>query len=151
MSDFRINSARRSLQLGTTLVEVLVTVVVISIGLLGIAGLQAVSVRDTQSSVVRSQATALADFILDRMRANRPRWLDYAVNYADTKAGADRASVDIRDWKTLLAANAAQGEITLEGEVVVVKVRWNERELQRDADVVATPTIAVEFVTRTEI
>ena len=61
---------RRNRQSGFTLIEVLVSVVVLSIGLVGVAGLQAVSLKNNQSAFMRSQATALAYDMADRMRAN---------------------------------------------------------------------------------
>ena len=59
---------------GFTLVEVLVAMVVLSIGMLGLAGLQATSLKSNQSAFNRSQATQLAYEMADKMRANR----DYA-------------------------------------------------------------------------
>jgi len=55
---------------GTSLMEVLVTVVVLSVGLLGLAGLQAAGQRNAHHAYLRSQAVVLAYDILDRMRAN---------------------------------------------------------------------------------
>ena len=57
-------------QRGVTLVEVLVAVVVLSIGLLGLAQLQMTTLRQTQSALLRSHATLLGYDITDRMRAN---------------------------------------------------------------------------------
>ena len=55
---------------GLSLIEILVTVVVLSIGLLGIAGMQAFGVRYSHDSYVRSQATMLANELIERMHAN---------------------------------------------------------------------------------
>ena len=60
----------RTQQSGFTLIEVLVSVLVLSIGLVGVAALQGVSLKSTQSAFMRSQATALAYDLADRMRAN---------------------------------------------------------------------------------
>ncbi|WP_206606719.1 type IV pilus modification protein PilV [Steroidobacter cummioxidans] len=57
-------------QRGFTLVEILVTVVLISVGLLGVAALQLTTLRGNQDAYVRSQASVLAGDILDRMRVN---------------------------------------------------------------------------------
>lgn len=57
-------------QNGFTLLEVLVTLVVVSIGLLGVLGLQTVGLSNTQISHARSLATVAADNIAERMRAN---------------------------------------------------------------------------------
>ena len=55
---------------GFTLIEVLIAMVILAIGLLGLAGLQATSLRNTQSAYFRSEATQLAYGMADRMRAN---------------------------------------------------------------------------------
>lgn len=55
---------------GFTLIEVLVTIVVVAIGLLGLAGLQISGLRANVSSEARSKATLLASDIIERMRAN---------------------------------------------------------------------------------
>ena len=68
-------------QRGATLIEVLVAMLVLSIGLLGLAGMQMTALKSNQSAYYRSQATVLAYDIIDRMRANR----------ADARARAEEA------------------------------------------------------------
>ena len=58
-------------QSGFTLIEVLITVLVVSIGLLGLAGLQISGLRANMGSEVRSNAAILANNIAERMRANQ--------------------------------------------------------------------------------
>ena len=60
----------RRKQEGFTLLEVLVAVLVFSFGLLGIAGMMTISVRNNHNGYLRSQANFLAENIVDRMRAN---------------------------------------------------------------------------------
>jgi len=55
---------------GFTMIEVLVAIFVLAIGLLGLAGLQANSLKNNTSAYTRSQAQLLAYDMLDRMRAN---------------------------------------------------------------------------------
>lgn len=55
---------------GFTLLEVLVAVMVFSFGLLGIAGLMSISVKNNHNGYLRSQANFLAENMVDRMRAN---------------------------------------------------------------------------------
>jgi type IV pilus assembly protein PilV len=66
---------------GFTLVEVLVSLVVLSIGLLGIAKLMLLSSHSNDSAYLRSQATALAYEMLDNMRANRQEALPPNSSY----------------------------------------------------------------------
>lgn len=74
---------------GFTLIEVLVALLVLSIGLLGLAALQTVSLKFNADSYTRTQATILAYDIVDRMRAN-PAGVtagDYDVADDSTAAG----------------------------------------------------------------
>lgn len=75
-------------QRGFTLVEVLVALVVLAIGLLGLASLQIMSIKFNTDSYLRSQATTLAYDISDRLRTNTAA--ARAGNYTTaTKADAD--------------------------------------------------------------
>lgn len=57
-------------QSGFTLLEVMVAIVVLSLGLLGLAGLQAASLRNNQTAYYRGIATQQAYDMADRLRAN---------------------------------------------------------------------------------
>ena len=57
-------------QRGLGLIEVMVAVLILGVGLLGIAAMQATALRNSQSSVERSQAVMQTYAILDAMRAN---------------------------------------------------------------------------------
>lgn len=73
---------------GFTLLEVLVAVLVLSIGLLGIAGLQVTGLRFNHSAYMRTQATLLAYELADRMRANRPTMVANGYNIPNAAGGA---------------------------------------------------------------
>jgi type IV pilus assembly protein PilV len=55
---------------GFTLLEVLVSIVVLSFGLLGIAGLQAFALKNNQGASLRSTATANSNDLIERMKTN---------------------------------------------------------------------------------
>lgn len=57
-------------QRGMTLIEILVAIVILSIGLLGLAGLQLKGMQVNQGSTYRWQAAALAEDLADRIRAD---------------------------------------------------------------------------------
>jgi len=91
---------------GFTLLEVLIALLIFTLGLLGMAGLLVVSVRVNHGAYLRTQASFLAQSMADRMRANTPRvWTnDYSASYptADTNPCAgttacSRANIAIRD------------------------------------------------------
>lgn len=67
-------------QRGFTLLEVLIAILVFSIGLLGVAGLMVLSVRTNHSAFLRTQASFLAESMADRMRTN----LGYVAEYNGT-------------------------------------------------------------------
>ena len=90
----------KNLQAGFTLLEVLIALLVLSFGLLGLAALQAYSVKANQSANFRSQATALASMMLDNMRANRANIGSYySDDYEDVSCGdaPDTSTVAARD------------------------------------------------------
>ena len=60
----------RSRQAGVGLIEVMVAVLVMAVGMLGIAAMQATALRNSQSSLERSQAVVQTYAVLDAMRAN---------------------------------------------------------------------------------
>jgi type IV pilus assembly protein PilV len=122
---------------GFTLVETLVALVVLSIGLLGVAALQLTSLRNNHSSAMRTQATFLAYDIIDRMRANREAALagqyDVAID-GEGEAGTV-AGDDIVAWKENIAntlpaidnegdTELANGSIARNGNVFTVTIRW---------------------------
>ena len=57
-------------QRGLTLIEVLVTLTILSVGLLGVAGLQGIAKRSTHQAYQRTLATQLVDGVIERIRAN---------------------------------------------------------------------------------
>jgi type IV pilus assembly protein PilV len=112
----RVSNGRHG---GFTLIEVLVSVLVISIGLLGVARLVLAAVKANDSAYFRGQAAALAYSILDDMRANRAYALTspgYTVAYGTyanpgvTCNGgtactpAQIAEYDLYMWKQQLSA-----------------------------------------------
>lgn len=137
---------------GFTLVEALVALLVLSIGLLGVAGLQLTALKNNNSASFRSQATYLAYDITDRMRANRARAVSglYDVNLGVMPAGGTLADSDVTSWKTILATTlpAGDGSIVVtpsaggvEG-IVTITIQWD------DTKGVGDP---LQFVTRTRI
>jgi len=70
LMDFSMDINTRSRIRGVSLIEVMVAVLVLSIGLLGMASLMGVSLRNTQSANYRTQAANLAYEFVDTARAN---------------------------------------------------------------------------------
>ena len=114
-------------QTGFSMVEVLVALVVLAIGLLGIAALYLNSLQSGRTAIYRTQAITLAADLADRIRMNRTAQASYATLFADAEAAvatcvttggcsdADLASTDLANWKAQIAQQLPNGQ----GQVVV--------------------------------
>jgi type IV pilus assembly protein PilV len=96
------------MQRGISLIEVLVTLVIISIGILGTASLQVVSKRANFESIQRSAAAHLANDYLQRMRGNRTVLDNYLV--ADFLGGKSLGASPAKDCATD-GANCVNSEL----------------------------------------
>lgn len=83
---------------GVSLIEVLVSVVIIGIGLLGIAAMQSVALRGGQSSLESSMAVMQTNAILEAMRANRANAAAYNGSYSAPPAASTAAQRDLNEW-----------------------------------------------------
>lgn len=151
--------SRYAQQSGMTLIEVLVTLVIMSVGLLGIAALQLTTLKGNQEAYVRSQASVLASYIIDRIRANQRGFVDGhydAIALGGNGPSGTTAREDLDRWQAeidrLLPGGAAvsNGSITrIAGTfTITVTLQWRERADQALQDDGTTP---VTFITRTEI
>jgi type IV pilus assembly protein PilV len=121
---------------GFSLIEVLVAVLVLAIGLLGVAALQINATRANQSAELRSQASMLAYFMLDAMRANRKAAISGAYNTEDKLCEAPSspstlAENDQKTWLEALKPNLVDqpstcGEIACNIDTCTVKVYWDD-------------------------
>lgn len=66
----RTTPVRRGSSAGFSMIELLVAVLVMGIGVLGITGLQMVSLQNNRAALLRAEATQLAYDMMDRVRAN---------------------------------------------------------------------------------
>ena len=131
-----------STQSGFTLLEVVIAILVLAIGLLGLASLQAVGLQFNQSSQFRTQATNLAYEMADRMRSNRQAARDTESDYNIDLAAPplsctqnfalDQATVAIRDvqsWRNNLACllPSGRGAIAVDSDgMATITVQWDD-------------------------
>ncbi len=146
-------SLQRHKSAGFSLFELLIALLILSVGLLGLATLQSTGIRSNDSASRRTAATFLAADIADRMRANMritgaggglaQNYASLAANYdIDTTGGypsdpgcgdsctaAQRPAQDAYDW----AVNGVQAQlpggqamVTQDGGFFVVTIMWDD-------------------------
>lgn len=100
---------------GFTLVEVLIALVVLSIGMLGIAALYLESLRASRAALVRTEAVTLASDIADRIRANRNPLNAYDCGgTCDAGEGGNAIAIaDLNAWRTAVAAQLPGGTTSI--------------------------------------
>jgi type IV pilus assembly protein PilV len=128
MSKSNTRPARSRPPRGFTLLEVLIALLVMSIGLLGIGKMMIMSARANDSAYLRSQATALAYTMLDAMRANRATAL---------VQGYDTLLVAPHQWACAQAAPGCTGDRQAQNDLLL----WTQslaRELPGGTGTVVT-------------
>lgn len=118
-------------QSGMTLVEVLVALLILSIGVLGAAVIQLNALKYTDSSRMVSQASFIAYDMLDRIRANADA--NYSWGQAErappsTAAGSVR-DLDLHDFEANIvgfAGEGAKGSVVVSGSEVTVSISWDD-------------------------
>jgi type IV pilus assembly protein PilV len=125
---------------GVSLLEVMISVLIMGIGLLGIAAMQATALRNSQSSAERSQAIIQSYSIIDAMRANRQNAMDGQYNTSgwmcEAPAAGSLSASDRTMWLSSLRSVIGSGatdqtvcgqvQCTTSTGICVVGVRWDD-------------------------
>ncbi|HOB61103.1 MAG TPA: type IV pilus modification protein PilV [Candidatus Competibacteraceae bacterium] len=138
MSTMKTKIIRIPKHAGFTLLEILVSIIILAVGLLGLASLQATSIRFNQSAYLRSQATVLAYDMIDRMRANivaaHNGNYDIAVTDTAPTGTSQLTDIDRRQWRIALShLPSGTGGITHSGDQFTVIVQWDDSRGQSAA------------------
>jgi type IV pilus assembly protein PilV len=150
-------------QSGVTLIEVLVSVLLMSIALLGMASLQATAVSQQSSSSSRSNAADLISDMTERLRAslpNAPGYKDgvtgtftitdsWATQNSGTLAtpsvdcllnacnATQQAEYDLQSWRLKVRRAMPQGSALISGDIqngVAITLMWYDKEFKQGAD-----------------
>ena len=168
--NMHINMTHR--QKGFSLIEALVAFLILSVGMLGIASLQTMSLKSGHTAALRTVAVMKVDEILESMRSNPTAVLDYAAGTADmgTDNGCSQTTVaaanctptqmaldELFRWKSSLiealpnnAGTTATVVITpavppATMNLVVVSVNWNERDQETGSAANMNYSVAVQM------
>jgi type IV pilus assembly protein PilV len=116
---------------GMSLIEVLISIVIASIGLLALAGVNTSSVRYTKMSQYRGTATLLASDIGERMRINKAGASSYVLqsnfatqaalpaaaptcdSYLTTCTAVQMAAFDLQTWQVLVRSQLPEGSASI--------------------------------------
>lgn len=122
---------RRSMR-GVGILEVMVSVLILAVGLLGVAAMQAIALRGGQSSLESTQAVIQTNAILEVIRANRDDAATF--NTAGMRCAAGVGNPLLEQWLVDLKATVGTaGDATTCGQIVgcpgacVITVRWNDQ------------------------
>lgn len=112
----------RKTQTGVGLIEVLITVLVLSTALMALAALQTRSLQYNSSAYLRSQANIIAYDIMDRIRISSP-------------GTGTVASLDDGEVSALVAAlPKGEGSVECSGRECTVSITWTEPTANKSGD-----------------
>lgn len=156
-----LHTSRKSQsQSGMSMIEILITIVISAVGLLGLAGMQMVSLKNVNNTQFRTLATIYAYDMAERMRSNRAgvdaNGYD-AIDGTETDPGctpcsaAQIAQADAYQWNQLLKASVenggftdgAVGTITANGALHDITVSWSEQSRDTGAMQVDTKSFTL--------
>ena len=131
--------SKRQGQKGLSLVESMIALLVISVGLLGIASLQITAMNQNASALHHSQAVWIAYNITDRIRANISQFnnydgIDTSIGYSGNCEGvgtncsnAQMLTADAADWQNMVSGlPGGRGIISSNADGLLVSVMWDD-------------------------
>jgi len=127
----------QSHQQGLTIIEAMAALLVISIGLLGIAGLQLTAMQQNSSALHQSKAVWAGYAMADRIRANNIRFADYSgidtnntytQDCMSTSCNHDQlVTADAAEWATTVSVlPGGRGQVTSTDDLLIVTVMWDD-------------------------
>ncbi|MGH8416665.1 MAG: type IV pilus modification protein PilV [Pseudomonas sp.] len=142
-----------SAQTGVTLIEVLVAVLVFSVGVLGVAMLQLNALKHTDSALRSTQVSFIAHDLLERIRANPDaNYAMASLNQAPTSGNPeiprDQDLFDFADQLRRVMGDDVQASVAVIGAKVTVTLDWNDARAQGEA--ASRQTMTLSSLTRAE-
>ncbi len=164
-----LDSKSTDRQSGFSLIEVMVTLAIVSVAALGMAGLQTLTLRANNNALLESQAATLAQDLIERIRANPEGVYATTFNaalvnssvvcegrYASCNANT-MAQYDLAHWKCSLGAVVlsgacemrgisgqlpnGDGSLTLAGNVYTITIRWFDSASNANRTIVISSVI----------
>lgn len=123
---------------GFTLLEVLIAMLILSVGLLGLAALQGVGLRSSNGAYLTSQASLLAYDIADRIRTNADEFSTHSLTFNCPGTTTSLANSDMGEWSCAIERILPRGSATLtripvpaEGRTRYdIEINWEDLQTQ---------------------
>lgn len=133
-------------QTGMTLIEVLISLLIVAIGLLGAAAVQLNALKYTDSAMLHSHASFAAYDILDRIRANPDAdytltSLAFAPTAGNLAVPRDQDLFDFASHISAVAGSNADASIAVVGRAVEISVTWNDSRAANTTEDLQTFTL----------
>ncbi len=127
-------------QQGSSLIEVMVGLLILAIGLLGMASLQNVALRESNNTYLYSQANFLLQDGLDRIRSNAKKIPLYRTQFSELAdvtgncinvicTSSQLASWDLQSWKQQVEQQLPQGRAEIKTDnngLVVISIEFDD-------------------------
>ena len=130
-----MRAGSKGVQQGMTLIEVLVALLILTVGLLGAASVQLNALKYTDSSRTTSQASFIAYDMMDRIRANSGA--NYTVTPPTSANPGNARDQDLFDFTTSIVnfgGPTATGSITLNQRVYTITITWSDARAANTAN-----------------
>lgn len=131
MTLYRLQS--RTHQQGFSMIEVLVAILIVSVGLIGMALLQSMALKYSQSSNYRTQAVNLSSNLLEQVRANRAEASSYVGSFsalsgtcASTGSSVTSATF-MNEWRCQMhkqLGSGAKAVVSRTNNQIQVQITW---------------------------
>lgn len=116
----------RHRQRGSTLLEVLIAVLILAIGMLGMAAMQMMTLKNTNSSAGRSQAVVMTYSLFDILRLDRAAAIGGAYNGEHCEADGSAVGVWLQGVRNNLGDPEACGSVQCAADSCTVTINWDD-------------------------
>lgn len=145
MNNYFYTTSKHSKNSGFTMIEILVALLIVSVGLLGLARLQIFGIKNTQSGYARSQVSFLGNDIMERIQQNKDSAIvdgsynialtatPTAVNCIGAGSNCDPAAManfDLGIWKNYLTDFLPNGAGSIssaqagDNQIFTITIQW---------------------------
>lgn len=143
---------------GSSIVEVMVTLLLFSTSALGLSLLLVASLKASNGAYLSSSAVTLAYNMNDRMRANIPAAIAGDYNQTLTQlpgTGTSIMALDIAEWRNTLSVTLPQGigsvQVDPTSRIATIVIEWQDNSVKDNYDQTASATTNSALTIRTQL